>query len=482
MADNQATPTPTVNLPKKELKIAPVTAPKWDTFLSHLPEATVWIVVLGLMFIIRSFTTTVFDDRTTVWIAGLVLTFALAYYTIISRYFSDTKKRYIKDLADVIFIGILGTVAKDYSIYLFSLYILPIAAAAFALNILNSLIIATVASIFIAGNVILNTGIIEGFEPGYFGAFQIILLVVMTLFTRALALQLRKEQEERHFFEEKLRQVDQRLVDIEAIEQEFVSITTHQLNTPLSIIRGYTSMLLAGDAGKMTEKQERYVTEIHGGSLRLTKIIKDLLDITHLDRDQYLHNNHQPVELQTVIMNSIGREQEKALANNINLIPDLPKQKLVIMGNSTHIEEAITNLINNSIKYSDEHTKIIISARAEKGATGTEVVVNVTDQGIGIPAEEQSRIFQRFYRASNSESRDANGTGLGLYIVKRIVEFHGGSVSFSSKPRQGTTFTLRFPLVKLSDEVSKVKKTKLRRLKNKVKADRKDQNESLISR
>lgn len=475
MADRPVTPTATVNLSKKQLKPEPTSTPKLDAFLSHLPEATVWIVVLTLMLIIRSFTKTVFDDRTTVWIAGLILAFALIYYTVISRYFSDTKRRYIKDLADVIFIGILGTVAKDFSIYLFSLYILPIAAAAFALNILNSLIIATVASIFIAGNVILNTGIIEGFEPGYFGAFQIILLVVMTLFTRALALQLRKEQEERHFFEEKLRQVDRRLVDIEAIEQEFVSITTHQLNTPLSIIRGYTSMLLAGDAGKMTEKQQRYVAEIHGGSLRLTKIIKDLLDITHLDRDQYLQNNHQPVDLKLAIMTSIGREQEKALASNINLIPDLPKQKLVIMGNSTHIEEAITNLINNAIKYSDERTKIIINAKVETGSVGTEVVVNITDQGIGIPAEEQSRIFQRFYRASNSEARDANGTGLGLYIVKRIVEFHGGSVSFSSKARQGTTFTLRFPLVKLSDEATKVKKTKLSRPKNKVRAPGKDQ-------
>lgn len=419
--------------------------------INRLSEATVWIIVLVILAIVRSFTNRIFDDVTTIWLVGLIIAFALAYYTVIARRFNDDQRHYIKDIADVIFIGILGTVAKDYSIYLFTLYILPIAAAALALNILNSLIVATIASLFIAGNVILNTAVFSGAEPLYFGAFQIGLLVVMTLFTRALAIQLRSEQEERRFFEGKLRQVDQKLKDVEAIEQEFVSITTHQLNTPLSIIRGYTSMLLTGDAGKLTAKQERYVKEIHGGSLRLNKIIKDLLDITHLDRDTFLEHNHQPVEVQAAIVKSVGSLQEKAAAAEVKIVTKLPEKPVIIMANETHLVEALTNLMDNAIKYSDPGKNITLTLETEKSESGSDVILTVDDQGIGIPTQEQPRIFQRFYRASNSESKDAQGTGLGLYIVKRIVECYGGSISFTSNVGQGTRFKLRFPLVITSE-------------------------------
>lgn len=455
MATTAATkPTSVVNLPAKKIKLPPVKKSHWEVFVSRLPEAAVWLIVIAIVGVSRSLTSEVFDDRTTAWVIGLIISFALIYYTVIYQYFTEKRRRYIKDLADVIFIGILGIVAEDYSIYFFSLYILPIAAAALALDIFNSLIIAIIASLFIAGNVVLNASFIDIIEPLYYGTFQIILLVILTLFTRTLALQLRHEQEERHFYQEKLREVDQRILDIEAIEQEFVSITTHQLNTPLSIIRGYTSMLLAGDAGKLNEKQQRYITEVHGGALRLSKIIKDLLDITHLDRDTYLHHNHQPVNVKGLITKAIGRAAKKAVARHITITPHLPDRGIVIMGNSTHFEEALSNLLDNAIKYSDERTEITVELTEDKGPTGTEAVLRVIDQGIGIPIEEQPRIFQRFYRASNSEARDAQGTGLGLYIVKRIVEFHGGSISFTSEQNQGTTFTLRFPLVKIAEDAT----------------------------
>lgn len=424
---------------------------KLERFLSHISEATVWIIVLLIVLIARYFTVDLFDDETTIWIVGLILSFALAYYTLVYNYFSTHQRRYIKDLADVIFIGILGTVAQDYSVYFFSLYILPIAAAAFALDILNSLVVATVASVFIAGNIILNTRFFDAAEPLYFGTYQIILLIILTFFTRALALQLRKEQEERHFFEGKLRQVDQKLNDIEAIEQEFVSITTHQLNTPLSIIRGYTSMLMAGDAGKLSAKQQEYIDEVHGGTLRLTKIIKDLLAITRLDRDKYLQNTHQPVDVNDVISQAIGRNQDKAIKHNIVIAQNTTKERMIIMGNSTHFEEALSNIIDNALKYSNDKTKIDIRLTRDKGPTGYDAVISIADEGIGIPTDEQQRIFQRFYRASNGRTRDTQGTGLGLYVVKRIVEFHGGSISFKSHPGEGTTFSLRFPLVSLKE-------------------------------
>ncbi len=416
--------------------------------LSHFTEGLVWLLVIGVVVVARLFTQKLFDDVTSLWLIGLVIAFALLYYTVIYQSFNDKQRHYIKDIADVIFIGILATVAKDYSIYFFSLYILPIASAAMALDIMNSLVIASVASLFIAGNIILNSGI-NTTQPLYFGTFQIILLFILTIFTRTLAIQLRSEQEEREFAQSQLRRVDTKLQDIEAIEQEFVSITTHQLNTPLSIIRGYTSMLLEGDAGQLTAKQVEYINQVHGGSLRLMKIVKDLLGITHLDRDEFLAHNHTPVILNEMLPKVIAGLQQKASQNQISLKLSDADERLIIMGNETHLAEALNNLIDNAIKYSDPGQLIDVSALSEKSSTGHDVVIAVSDQGIGIPEAEQARIFQRFYRASNSMTKDAKGTGLGLYIVKRIVEYHGGSISFNSSVNQGTTFRLRFPLVKV---------------------------------
>lgn len=417
-------------------------------FLARISESMIWIIVLTIVFTVRYFTAEVFKDESAYWLVGLILAFALTYYTVIYRRFNDTQRHYIKDIADVIFIGILGTIAKDYSVYLFTLYILPIAAAAFALNIINSLAIATLASLFIAGNVILNTNYFAQFEPAYFGTLQIVLLIILTLFTRALALQLRNEQSQRRFFEEKLREVDQKLRDVEAIEQEFVSITTHQLNTPLSIIRGYTSMLLGNDAGILNKKQLRYIKEIHNGSLRLMKIIQDLLNITHLDRDTYLQHNHQPVVVNDAVELAAQTARDKASAKDITIEAKIPQEKMFIMANETHLREAINNLLDNAIKYSDEKQPVVLMIAKEKSPTGHDVLITVKDRGIGIPAEEQKRIFQRFYRASNSLNKDAQGTGLGLYIVKRIVESYGGSISFNSSLDGGSDFRIRFPMLK----------------------------------
>jgi K+-sensing histidine kinase KdpD len=126
----------------------------------------------------------------------------------------------------------------------------------------------------------------------------------------------------------------------------------------------------------------------------------------------------------------------------------MPSENLVIMGNDTHLTEALSNLIDNAVKYSNSGNTVTITLAKEKGLGSDEAVMSVSDHGIGIPEEEQQRLFQRFYRASNSEAKDAQGTGLGLYIVKRVVDYHGGSISFVSNLNQGTTFKLRFPLVK----------------------------------
>ncbi len=419
---------------------------------SRLPEISIWIIVLAGLAWLHFFVRYSFDTNLAIWLAAGVIFFALTYYTVITRYCSDENQRYLKDLTDVLFIGILGSLAPDYGVYFFTLYILPIAGAAFALHLINSLFIATTASLFIAGNILLYANHFDSAMPLYFGTIQILSLIVLTLFIRFLALQLRQEQEQRSFFEAKLREVDQQLHDTEAIEEEMVSITTHQLNTPLSIIRGYASMLLDGDAGRLSPKQVQYLREIHNGSLRMMKLVRDLLNITHLDRDKVLAQDDQRVILNSVTEKLTTFMQEKASLKQVKLDIKVAKEPLTVNGNRLQIEQVINNLLDNAIKYSPKQTVISVKLDKEVNQRQQNALLTVSDQGIGIPQDEQPKIFQRFYRASNGRAYSSQGSGLGLYIAKRIVEDHGGSISFQSKADQGTSFMVRLPIVKPTKE------------------------------
>ena len=417
----------------------------WQEAVIRVAEATVWIVVLTIIIVLRKVQGGIFQDESTLWLAGIIIAFALLYYSVIYKYFNNKQRHYIKDIADVIFIGILATLARDYNIYFFTLYILPIAAAAFALDIINSLVIAIFASLFIAGNLVLNTHFFAVIDPLYIGTFQISFLILVSFFARALAIQLRHEKSERTFFEEKLREVDEKLHDVEAIEEGFVSMTAHQLNSPLSIIRGYASLLYEGDAGKLSAKQKQYVKEIHDGSLRLGNIVADLLNITHLNRDADLQ--HETISLNKAIEESVQTLQEKAITADVALSMSVPTRDVKVRGNKIQLEQVFANLIDNAIKYAGPSNREIIVKAENPDKRDKQIIVTVEDNGVGIPEPEQPRIFQRFYRATNSSEIDTHGTGLGLYIAKRIIETHGGSISFTSTVGKGTIFKIRLPLM-----------------------------------
>lgn len=414
----------------------------WHKIVIRLSEAAVWILTLVLLAIFRLTTTEVFADDSSLFLVGIIIAFALAYYTYIYKHFNHTQRHYIKDIADVILIGILSMLAKDYGPFFFVLYILPIAAAAFALNVINSLVIATFASLFITANILSNSSVFPSIDPAYLGSMQIIFLLVLSFFTRALALQLRAEKTERTHLQQRLDLADQKLEDIEALEEEFVMTATHQLNTPLSIVRGYSSLLLDPSSGKLTPKQKKYAKEINEGSRRLSRIIKDLLDIAALDRTEGLKNTTH-VDLETVIRQAMGLMEQQASTKDIKLVYKGPKDKLKVEGHEGLLTQAILNLIDNGVKYTSPNTsiKLTLENDAKKHA-----IITVSDQGIGIPVGEQNRIFQRFYRASNSKKLETRGTGLGLYITKEAVIRHGGSIRFVSKENEGTCFEIKLPL------------------------------------
>lgn len=437
---------------------SPINQSAWPyhELLHHFGEAFVWIIVVLAIFVVRYFAPTTFDDVTTLWFTGLILAFALSYYAFIYRYTSNQARRWIKDLADVVFIGILIFLAKDFGIYLFTLFILPIASAALALNLFNSLIIAIFASAFIAANIILNSQALGLNNTVLVGSLQVGFLFLLAFFTRTLAIRLREEQSERRFMEEKIRQADQKIQDVEALEEEFVSLTAHQLNTPLSIIRGYSSMLAEGDGGPLTPKQRRYAAEINAGGLRLAKLVNDLLDIHHINKG-FTAEQNELVPLNKLLEQSVKELSVKMVAKNIKVDLQLAAQRVQVAGNSLQLAQALNNLLDNAIKYSNVNDVITIKSEQTRPPKA-QVIITIEDEGIGIPEDEQARIFQRFYRASNSMNVDAQGTGLGLYITKRVIEAHKGSISFTSGLNKGTSFRIRLPLAIQAPNQSKTAK------------------------
>jgi signal transduction histidine kinase len=228
-------------------------------------------------------------------------------------------------------------------------------------------------------------------------------------------------------------------VQYQELRKEFVANVSHELRTPLSIIKGFAETLRDG-AMADPSRAAQYLATIEKHADQLTNLVSDLLELSRLD-SQVGITRRAPVNVAALIRH-VGElllpvAQRKRHDLSIDLSPDLPET----LGNVDYLERAVTNLIDNAIKYTPEGGRISVVASSDNGS----VLIEVTDNGIGIPAGELPRIFERFYRVDRSRSRELGGTGLGLSIVKHVAQTHGGSIEVDSAPGGGSTFRLRLP-------------------------------------
>ena len=223
---------------------------------------------------------------------------------------------------------------------------------------------------------------------------------------------------------------------IEAVRRDFVANISHELKTPVGAIS-----LLAEAVAESRDDPEtvaRFVGRIQHESTRLTRLVQELIDLSRLQGAEPLPSV-RPVSLRMVVGEAIDRARLAAQSKNIALVAD--DSDAQVLGDEPLLVTAMGNLIDNAVAYSPEHTRVAVAIRA-----GTDSVeVSVTDQGIGIAADEVDRIFERFYRVDPARSRATGGTGLGLAIVKHIVTNHGGTISVWSTTGAGSTFTVRLP-------------------------------------
>ncbi len=228
---------------------------------------------------------------------------------------------------------------------------------------------------------------------------------------------------------------------LERMRQDFVANASHELKTPLASIKAYTETLLDW-ALHDDSVNVRFLERIDEQAERLNQLILDLLSLARLESGQGVFD-HQPIDLSPVLESCIESHRDRASAKNLRLSFDasgLPDGTLVVADEEA-IRQVVDNLIDNAIKYTHEEGSVHVRCTVETD----EVVIEVTDTGIGIPREDLPRIFERFYRVDKARSRELGGTGLGLSIVKHIVLSIGGSIDVSSRPGTGSRFTITLP-------------------------------------
>ncbi|AQS58327.1 two-component system histidine kinase PnpS [Desulforamulus ferrireducens] len=226
---------------------------------------------------------------------------------------------------------------------------------------------------------------------------------------------------------------------LDQMRTEFAANVSHELRTPLTSINGFVETLLDG-AMEQPEIARNFLEIIHSEGKRLANLIDDLLKLSRLeDRRNILHK--QPVNLADVIQKTVKMFEGLAQDKNIELTIAIPEDLPSVPGDAGLLSQVVVNLVDNALKYTLPGGKVNIAVNPQHD----HVTVAVADTGIGIPPENLSRVFERFYRVDKARSREMGGTGLGLSISKHIVEAHGGKIKVTSSPA-GSTFTFTLPL------------------------------------
>ncbi|MBI1984943.1 MAG: HAMP domain-containing histidine kinase [Candidatus Wildermuthbacteria bacterium] len=239
----------------------------------------------------------------------------------------------------------------------------------------------------------------------------------------------------------RLQTAKKREEEVEKLKTEFVSLAAHQLRTPLSQVKWTIQLLGDQDLGKLTKEQQEIIKKMGVSNEKMIQLVNDLLNVARIEEGRYLFQPSD-VQLEEVVSEVVQSYKEVAERKKIQLVSELPPERLKkITADKEKIQLAVQNLIDNALRYTKE--KGVVSVRVL--SNGREAEVSVQDNGIGIPEDQKQRVFERFFRARNAKMVETQGTGLGLYLAKNIMEAHGGRMWFESEESKGTTFHLSVP-------------------------------------
>lgn len=228
-----------------------------------------------------------------------------------------------------------------------------------------------------------------------------------------------------------------RAKESEKYRREFTANVTHELKTPLTSIIGYAEMITSGMTDK--EETEKFANTILKEGTRLLDLIDQILNLSKIEGQIETKEAFEDLDIYEVAKSTVVRFKQRTSSKNIEL--SLDGKSTITKGNRSMIEDLFSNLIDNAIKYNKDDGKVdIVMLQSDK-----EIFINIKDTGMGIPREDIDRIFERFYRVDKSRSKQITGTGIGLSIVKHIVEYHDGNINLSSEVNKGTEIEIRLP-------------------------------------
>ena len=240
----------------------------------------------------------------------------------------------------------------------------------------------------------------------------------------------------------RLRVANRHLKELDEAKDEFISMASHQLRTPLTTIKGYISMLQEGDAGKVNREQQEFLNYAYSGSERMISLISDLLNVSRMSSGKFVIERTD-VDLVKLVAEEVQQLESHADAKGLKLTFEPPTQKsLALSIDENKTRQMIMNFIDNAVYYTKEG-----SVTVKLATTDSLVRLTVTDTGIGVPEDAKAKLFGKFFRAGNAQQLRPDGTGLGLYLAKRVIEDQGGRIIFESHEGNGSTFGFELPLV-----------------------------------
>lgn len=232
---------------------------------------------------------------------------------------------------------------------------------------------------------------------------------------------------------------------VDQMKDEFISMASHELRTPVTGIKGYISMMLDGTLGEVNDKVKSSLKIVQNASTRLATLVEDLLNVSRIEQGR-IKVDSRPVDVNQVIQDIILELKVQAAEKKIGLKYKAHARQLpLIKIDVDRFKQVLINVVGNAIKYTAKGSVEVITEEKNRGRT---LEFRIKDTGIGMSAKDRERLFEKFYRVQNEKTKDISGTGLGLWIVKQIVELMNGTIMVDSMENVGTQVTLQFPVVK----------------------------------
>lgn len=239
----------------------------------------------------------------------------------------------------------------------------------------------------------------------------------------------------------KLQIQNTKLKSLDKTKDEFISMASHQLLTPLTAIKGYISMVVDGTVGQVQGIQKDMLKKAYDGSQKMVYLVTDLLNVSRIQSGKFIIDN-KPTNLADLVQAEVEQLMNAASGHKLNLVYHRPEIFPTLMLDDNKIRQVVMNFIDNAIYYTPAGGQIVVELKT----TPQDVIFTVTDNGVGVPAHLQHQLFTKFYRADNAKQMRPDGTGIGLFMAKKVIIAQGGAVIFKSVEGRGSTFGFSFPL------------------------------------